>query len=1051
MDDLLPTRAGLDFYAIFDATPTPYLILTPALIIAAVNDAYLQATKRQREEIIGRHIFDVFPDNPSDSTANGVENLRNSLKRVLSYRVRDTMAVQRYAIPVGDPAQDQFEERYWSPSNTPVFDAQGTLTHIINRVEDVTELVQTRTFVGLTEPRAAAQAVAVQVTNLHLHKSKLEAREAARWADAERQQLTAVLDAAPVGIFVVDNNCVLLQTNKANQRLWGEAQPAAQGVIDCTKWVGRWADGSPRHGSAVKSFEWPLSRSLRGEEVPYEMIEMDSFDVPPVHRTVLASAVPIRNPEGNVSGAVVTLMDITDRVKAEQALREASARQAFQLALSDRIRPLGDPDEITEVASEMLAKQMNAARVAYGQVGGAAETVTFKRGWSRDRMALLDATELRLDDFGTLMTEALRAGKVFAVDDLLATEQSTTYVAACAANGVRSVLAIPLMKSGQLRALLTIHHASIHQWTDAEIALAQDVMDRTWSAVERVRAETELRSEHAQSQYIFDSMTEGFALLDHNWTVLQMNAAGLRISRLTASAVIGRNHWEIWPALKGTETERLYNRVKQTGVAGTLELMHVLHDKNKIWVEIRAYPALGGGIAFFFRDITKRRNAEEKVRHAALHDSLTGLPNRAMLFEYAGHLFPHNKRTSRHAALLFLDLDRFKTINDTHGHETGDKMLKEVAARLLRTLRTEDIVVRLGGDEFLIFLQDIKHPYDAAEVASHVIGKINEPYYTGDLTLSLSTSVGISVFPGDGQDIDTLISHADAAMYQAKQAGRNNFQFYSSEFAAGTRLQVVIEQQLRSALHTDAFHLCYQPVIDLKTGEIVSVEALLRWENSDVGPDQFVPIAETTGIINPIGRWVLQEASRQHKTWLARGLPAIPIAVNVSVVEFRDRDFVSRFQRLVNEYGIDVNALQLELTETAVMDNIEHAIALLSELQAFGVKILLDDFGTGHSSLAYLARLPLNKMKIDKSFISCLESDVASRAVTDAMLALGHTLNLDIIAEGVESASVLEYLQSRGCQQAQGYFFSKPMAGITFESWYRENKVKLQRVGHQNR
>lgn len=661
-------------------------------------------------------------------------------------------------------------------------------------------------------------------------------------------------------------------------------------------------------------------------------------------------------------------------------------------------------------------------------------------------MALLDSATLRVDGFGPLMTEALRAGQIFAASDVLSGGRPAPYVAACAANGVRSILTIPLMKGGQLRALLTTHHSRIHYWTDAEIALLQDAMDRTWSAVERARAEADLRREHAQSQYILDSMTEGFALLDRNWTILQMNAAGLHISRLTASDVIGRNHWEVWPNLKGTDAERLSHRVQLTNIADTLELHHDLPGGHKIWMEIRAYPALGSGLAFFFRDITKRKEAEEKVRHAALHDALTGLPNRAMLFEYAGRLLPHHKRASRHAAVLFLDLDRFKSINDTHGHEAGDRMLKEVADRLSRTLRTEDIVIRLGGDEFLIFLQDVKHPYDAAEVASHIIGKINEPYHAGDLTLSVSASVGISVFPGDGQDIDTLISHADAAMYQAKQAGRNNFQFYSPEFAAGTRLQVVIEQQLRSALHTDAFHLCYQPVVDLKTRHIVSVEALLRWENSDVGPDQFVPIAETTGIINPIGRWVLQEASRQHKTWLASGLPAIPIAVNVSVVEFRDRDFVSRFRRLVHEYGIDVNALQLELTETAVMDDIEHAIVLLSELKELGVKILLDDFGTGHSSLAYLARLPLNKLKIDKSFISRLESDVASRAVTDAMLALGHTLNLDIVAEGVESASVLDYLQSRGCHQAQGYFFSKPMAGDVFESWYRENSVKLKRV-----
>lgn len=886
--------------------------------------------------------------------------------------------------------------------------------------------------------------------------------------EIDRQRLQAILEVVPVGIMMADSTGKLMLANPESRRIWGEF-PMSESIAEYHEWKAWWADHSDRHSQPVEAHEWPLARALRGEEapnailqiepfglpdqrqkVPYEIIWMDSFDISSRRRTVFASAVPIRNTQGNISGAVVAIMDITERVKAEQAIRDASDREAFYLTLSDRIRPLADPDEIIIVASEMLARHLNAMRVAFGEIDGAVAMVTFKRGWARIPMTLLDSANLPLDGFGALMTETLCAGKIFTVSNVLPGEQTTPYGAACAANGVRSILAIPLMKSGQLRMLLIIHHPSIHQWTNAEIALAQEVMNRTWSAVERARAEANLRREHAQSQYIFDSMTEGFALLDENWTVLQMNAAGLRISGLAASEVIGRNHWEVWPGLKGTDTERLYHLANNTDIAGPLEILHALHSKNKIWVEIRAYPALGGGTAFFFRDITKRKAAEDKVRHAALHDSLTGLPNRAMLFEYAERLLPHHKRAGRCAAVMFLDLDRFKSINDTHGHETGDKMLKEVTARLLRTLRTEDIVIRLGGDEFLIFLQDVKSAYDAAEVASHIIGKVNEPYYAGDLTLSVSTSVGVSIFPGDGQDIDTLIRHADAAMYQAKQAGRNNFQFYSPEFAAGTRLQVVIEQKLKSALHNNAFYLCYQPVIDLKTREIVSVEALLRWENSDVGPDQFVPIAETTGIINPIGRWVLQEASRQHKAWLANGLPAIPIAVNVSVVEFRDRDFVSRFQRLVHEYGIDINALQLELTETAMMDNVEHAITLLSELQALGVKILLDDFGTGHSSLAYLARLPLNKMKIDKSFISCLESDVASRAVTDAMLALGHTLNLDIIAEGIESESVLEYLLSRGCQQAQGYFFSKPMRGDDFASWYKENKVKLPRSENQS-
>ncbi|HZV61228.1 MAG TPA: bifunctional diguanylate cyclase/phosphodiesterase, partial [Methylophilaceae bacterium] len=359
-----------------------------------------------------------------------------------------------------------------------------------------------------------------------------------------------------------------------------------------------------------------------------------------------------------------------------------------------------------------------------------------------------------------------------------------------------------------------------------------------------------------------------------------------------------------------------------------------------------------------------------------------------------------------------------------------------IANRLSRSLRAEDIVTRLGGDEFVVLLQDICEINHAGDATRHIVDCLSKPFYINGLTLSLSASIGISTFPNDAQDIDTLISQADAAMYQAKQAGRNNYQFYSPEIDAGLRPRIAIEQQLKTALHTSAFHLCYQPVVDLNNGEIVSVEALLRMQYADIGPDYFIPIAESTGIINPIGQWVMQEASRQYKTWMAHGLPSIPIAVNVSVVEFRDKQFVERFKKLLEEAEIEPRALQLELTETAVMDDVDHAISVLTQLQAMGVQILLDDFGTGHSSLFYLANLPLNKIKIDKAFVASFENDVASRAVTDAMLALGRTLNLDVVAEGIESMAALNYFRTHGCNQAQGYLLSKPLGGDEFESWY---------------
>lgn len=764
---------------------------------------------------------------------------------------------------------------------------------------------------------------------------------------------------------------------------------------------------------------------------------------------------PLRGPDGKISGVFAEGTDVTDQVLTQEELervnrelaetldhkRASEQRNSFRLKLTDRLRSLVDPDEITAAATALLGQFLGVTRVFYGDVSKSGETVTVSSEWTVEDAVSMLGDELPVEEFGPVVAAQVRAGEVFVLDDIVADGRSADYANAYLERGIKAVLAVPVMKAGSLRVLLGVHDSEVHHWTPKDIALAEDVVDRTWAAVKSARAQAELRRERDYSRYILNSMTEGFAAISADWTVTHFNAEASRISEHPVSEVVGRNLWDIWPEARGTEFEDLYIRVRETGESGTVEVLNATPDGKQVWLEVRAYPALDGGLAVFFRDITERKRADEEIRHASLHDPLTGLPNRAMLFEYAAHSLAHNLRISHGAAVLFVDLDRFKPINDTHGHEVGDTVLKEISSRLSRSLRAEDLVVRMGGDEFVILLQDIDSSADAGEVALHLIRKIDEPYEVGELTLSVSTSIGISVFPRDGEDIDTLVSHADAAMYQAKEKGRNNFQFYSSAFTAEVDQKNSIEQELKMALCNDAFHLFYQPVIDIHTGEVVSVEALLRLGDEKISPEQFVPIAEATGIINPIGRWVLREAIRQSTSWADNGMPAIPIAINVSAVEFRDRDFIDHFEQLIEEQAIDPALLQLELTETGVMYDLDAAIAVLTRLRALGIAILLDDFGTGHSSLAHLTRLPLDKIKIDKTFISQLEQDTSSRAVTDSMLALGKTLELEVIAEGIETASALDYLRSRGCRQAQGYFFSRPMSGEEFESWYRTRRI----------
>ncbi|MGH8806597.1 MAG: EAL domain-containing protein [Noviherbaspirillum sp.] len=440
-------------------------------------------------------------------------------------------------------------------------------------------------------------------------------------------------------------------------------------------------------------------------------------------------------------------------------------------------------------------------------------------------------------------------------------------------------------------------------------------------------------------------------------------------------------------------------------------------------------------------DVTERKLAEQRVLQAAQHDALTGLPNRALVFEYAGHLVAAALRNHGHGAFLFIDLDRFKPVNDLYGHDVGDRLLQEVARRLLACVRKEDLVGRLGGDEFIIVLPYTGERVPASTVAQHVLDKLSLPFEIDTLELSISASIGISHFPQHGSDVDALIHAADLAMYQTKQGGRGYYHIYTAELESNADASSSIEARLKRALQRDGLALHYQPVIDIRTGVVTGAEALLRLTGEDgrmIGPERFVPIAESAGLIGKLGEWVATEACRQHQEWCRQGLTPVSIAINVSPLQFRQRGFAQRLQEIVQQTGIDPSRLQIEVTESTVMESVDEAIQTLNAIRASGIRIALDDFGTGYSSLSRLSHLPLDKLKVDQSFVRRLAHDHASRAIVGAIIALGRMLNLEVVGEGIESADALAYLHAHGCDQAQGFWIGPPMPADDFARWYRE-------------
>jgi diguanylate cyclase (GGDEF)-like protein/PAS domain S-box-containing protein len=441
-----------------------------------------------------------------------------------------------------------------------------------------------------------------------------------------------------------------------------------------------------------------------------------------------------------------------------------------------------------------------------------------------------------------------------------------------------------------------------------------------------------------------------------------------------------------------------------------------------------------------------RMQAEEAVKFVAMHDSLTQLPNRMMFNQRLEHAIGDAERKGGSLAVMFIDLDRFKIINDTLGHESGDLLLREVAQRITDNLRSGDTVARLGGDEFVVLLEEAADLAAIGRVAEKLIAALTANYAIAGREVHVTASIGISSFPGDAQDMRSLLKYADIAMYRAKEQGRNTFQFYSDQFNVHSVERLTLESQLRGALERNELVVHYQPVVEAATGRISGMEALVRWQHPEKGllaPGHFIGIAEETGLVVPIGAWVLACACAQQRAWVEHGLPPTRVAVNLSPRQFLHRHLIDDIVKVLDETRADTSLLELEITESTVMHNAQRAAALLAQLKEMGLRVAIDDFGTGYSSLAYLKRFPIDSLKIDRSFVADVPDDAGNTAITQAIMAMAHSLGLKVIAEGVENEAQLAFLRAQGCEELQGYYFSKPLSAQDATAMLRDSAAKL--------
>jgi diguanylate cyclase (GGDEF)-like protein/PAS domain S-box-containing protein len=571
---------------------------------------------------------------------------------------------------------------------------------------------------------------------------------------------------------------------------------------------------------------------------------------------------------------------------------------------------------------------------------------------------------------------------------------------------------------------------------------------------QRKQAEQDLFKEKQQAIVTLQSIGDGVITTDMDSKVTYLNPIAEKMTGWKLDEAKGKPILEVFRILNESTRKLASNPVDVVLAHGTVcgianHTIVVSKTGEEFAIEDSAAPIINVdgstiGVVLVFHDVSEAKHMAEKMSYLAEHDYLTDLPNRLLLTDRVTQALNSAKRKQTRIAILYIDIDHFKKINDTLGHEIGDQLLRLLSHKLLGCIRSMDTLSRQGGDEFVILLSEFDSPVTPAEIAEKLLKETGSTFNIGLHELNVSASIGIAIYPEDGENPDMLMKNADAAMYFAKAQGRNNYQFFTKELSKKIAEQVELENRLLKAVNQNEFKLVYQPKVCLKTGKIIGAEALIRWhhpENGLVSPDVFIPIAEETGLIKPIGKWVLREACHQNKKWQLEGLPPIIIAINVSAVELKEVNFLEQVSKILMSTGLAPEFLELEVTETVAIEGDETGIKDLLALKELGVRLSIDDFGTGYSSLSYLKRLPIDTIKIDKSFVRDIKLDANDAAIVTAIIKMSHSLNFKVIAEGVETLDQLQYLKTFECDEMQGYYVSKPVTAEEFSKLLRDGNV----------